>query len=359
MICFWVTRSGSFGIEAYRDNRGRDIADRFHVSLYEETGETARFPACTQIYAALDRLTPQQREIASLLYDAHARVAPHAARLNDPRRTLRRFELLQALHASGINAYRVYHATEWRTVNRFPVFIRHMHDHDGPRTPLLFTRGQVFAALCGLVLKGFHRDDLMVVEFCDTSRQGMYRKLSAFNVGGRIMASHLLESRRWCVKSAHDEPNVATLEEGLRFVHENPHEAWLRRVFAVAHTDYGRVDYGIVDGVPQVWEINLNPTIGRAPGSSRKPAADPRVQQLREETRGAFHAQLRAAFVQLDSADPAEEVQVSIDSRMQSTVRREAAAQRRRDMFRTGARAIYDSPPFRVPARAIARLLRP
>jgi hypothetical protein len=35
----------------------------------------------------------------------------------------------------------------------------------------------------------------------------------------------------------------------MEFVEGNPHEAWLRRVFAVAGTDYGRMDYGVLDGV--------------------------------------------------------------------------------------------------------------
>ena len=51
--------------------------------------------------------------------------------------------------------------------------------------------------------------------------------------------------------------------------------AWLRRVFAVAGVDYGRVDYGVLDGVPQVWEINLNPTIGRPAGWPQKRAQSP------------------------------------------------------------------------------------
>ena len=32
-------------------------------------------------------------------------------------------------------------------------------------------------------------------------------------------------------------------------------------MFQIAGIDYGRIDYSMLDGEPQVWEINTNPTV--------------------------------------------------------------------------------------------------
>jgi hypothetical protein len=53
-------------------------------------------------------------------------------------------------------------------------------------------------------------------------------------------------------------------EEEERFVTSNPHAELLREIFRIAHIDFGRVDYGIVNGRIEVFEINTNPTFSRA-----------------------------------------------------------------------------------------------
>ena len=139
MISYWVTQDGRFGIDAYRAGRGLPIADRFQTHVYDRIEQTVRVPAGSQIFSALDRLTDGQREVVAAIWDAHAHAAPHATRLNDPRRVLLRFPLLKALHEQGLNSYRVFRATDLKDVDRFPVFVRHMNDHSGPRTRLLTT----------------------------------------------------------------------------------------------------------------------------------------------------------------------------------------------------------------------------
>ena len=41
----------------------------------------------------------------------------------------------------------------------------------------------------------------------------------------------------------------------------NPHRELLEHIFRDAGIDYGRIDYGLLDGRIQVWEINTNPWI--------------------------------------------------------------------------------------------------
>ena len=172
MISYWVTQDASGGIQAYCQNRGRAIADRFETRLYDLVEPEIRVPAGAQIFSALDRLTDCQRRIAETIWDAHAAAAPQSPRLNDPRRVLLRFPLLTTLHDQGVNAYQAFRAADLRQVVRFPVFVRHMYDHSGPRTQLLHSRREVMGALCALRLRGHRLQDLIIVEFCNTGGSG-------------------------------------------------------------------------------------------------------------------------------------------------------------------------------------------
>ena len=142
------------------------------------------------------------------------------------------------------------------------------------------------------------------MEFCDTSEgDGEFRKFSAFKVGDHIIPCHLLVARHWCVKSGRSETTEASLLAGRKFVEDNPHGEWLAQIFGVAGIDYGRVDYGVLNGRPQVWEINLNPTIGRGAGGGRNSTLPATLRTLREHHREAFHSRLRAAFSALDARE--------------------------------------------------------
>ena len=57
--------------------------------------------------------------------------------LNHPTRTLRRYDLLRALHAAGRNQFAAYRPSDDLTGVRFPVFLRREDDHDGRRSGLL------------------------------------------------------------------------------------------------------------------------------------------------------------------------------------------------------------------------------
>ena len=357
MISYWVTRADSGGIRAYCENRGRAIAHRFETRLYDQIEREVRLPAGPQIFSALDRLTDSQRRIIGTIWDAHAAAAPTAARLNDPRRVLLRFPLLTVLHEQGVNAYRVFRAIDLMHVDRFPVFVRHMNDHSGPRTQLLHSRREVMRALGALCLRGQRLHDLIVVEFCDTGRRdGNFRKFSAFKIGDSIIPWHLMVSRHWCVKSESNETTEERVREALKYFEDNPHEPWLRRVFAIAGVDYGRVDYGVLDGAPQAWEINLNPTVGRPTGWLHKRTSAPEIQDLIDAGRELCHQRLRNAFVALENTAQTPEIRVTVDTTLLSGVAREVAALRRRSRVVAGLTELRDHPRFGLPARALLRL---
>jgi hypothetical protein len=360
MISFWVTRDQSFGIGNYRENRGRAIADRFETRLYDDIGRDVPLSGGPQIFSALDQLTDCAREVVAQIWDAHARLAPETPRLNDPRRVLLRFELLEKLYEEGVNRFRVCRADRLQDVDRFPVFVRHIHGHGGPLTRLLETRRDVTQALVALRLRGHPLRGLMIVEYCDTSgSDGCFRKYAAFKVGDRIIPSHLFVSRHWCVKSGRDEPSEASLKEAMQFAAEHPHHDWLRRVFAIARIDYGRMDYGVAGGVPQVWEINLNPTIGRAVGFVRRTELAADLKALRDRERTSFHEQLSAAFSALDKTGEGAEGRVVIDERLFERLRREAKEKRRRRLTMSWLEGLYEHRLLGRPVRAAYSTLFP
>jgi hypothetical protein len=157
--------------------------------------------------------------------------------------------------------------------------------------PLLPTRVALEAELAERTAAGRSRDDTLIVEFCDTAdHQGVYRKYSAFVVGARIIPAHIAFSKDWVTKAIdlRDEP---LLEEERRFVRENPHEGRLRAIFALAGINFGRIDYALLDGDIQVWEINTDPwLIAWVPHDvGRTPATEESARLL------------NAAFVEIDS----------------------------------------------------------
>jgi len=104
----------------------------------------------------------------------------------------------------------------------------------------------------------------MVVEFCNTRDEqhgeAPFCKYSIMRVGDRFIPRHILFSRNWVTKTA-DTVDVALAAEELRFVEARHVPPEIVTAFEVAGVQYGRIDYGLLRGRPQVWEINLNPVI--------------------------------------------------------------------------------------------------
>jgi hypothetical protein len=217
------------------------------------------------IFADLDHLSPAELQKAAVVWQALAGSGAGTRLLNHPTRSMRRYELLRALHERGINRFDVYRLTEARWPARYPVFLRAEDGHDGPRSPLLHTREELEMAVETLDREGRVRDQLIVVEFCDTAdADGIYRKYGAWVVGDQVFANSVMFSRNWLQKHRDlDEPEL--LREERRYVEANPHEDALREIFGLARIDYGRMDYGLLHGKIQVWEINTYPTIASSP----------------------------------------------------------------------------------------------
>ncbi len=229
----------------------------WRIGTFGDPGPPAGEPRI-YLFSDIERLDEAETERALALYRRLGAHPDTALILNHPARSMRRFELLRALSERGINTFGVYRAAELPVELRFPVFVRDENEHGTGFSGLLAGRGQLDRHLEGL--RG-RVDGKVVVEFCDAAdASGVVRKYGAFWVKDRIVARQIHFSRQWIVR----EPDIRlpeTSREELEYVEANPHAEALREIFVLAKIDYGRVDYSVVDGRIQVWEINTNPMI--------------------------------------------------------------------------------------------------
>jgi hypothetical protein len=243
------------------------LAKRVVIVPYERATTQASFAPGTYIFSDLDQLSPEGFQAAIRLWERLSELKPDVTLLNDPSRVLRRYELLRALHAEGVNRFNVYRLSRSsdsasQPSVRFPVFLRSERAHTGNLSDLLHSWKEIRKAVAGIVAEGTYRaEDLLIVEWCDTSdAAGVFRKYSAFVIGESIVARHLVCSHDWVVKDfgLYDEE---LLWEARAYVAENPDAAFLRGVARRAGLEYGRFDYAFADGRPQIWEINMNPIV--------------------------------------------------------------------------------------------------
>ena len=190
--------------------------------------------------------------------------------LNDPARALGRFGLLRALNRAGINQFDAYRADALETPQSWPVFLRLEGNHHSPVSELIYTQEELDAAFESSLMEGVPRSGLVIVEYAaEPVRPGLFRKLSVFRVGDRLIGYTCVHDDQWLVK--YGKTGVATpelYEEEYDCVASNPFGEMLRPVFEMAGVDYGRVDFGLVGGRPQIYEINTNPNIELRPQPS-------------------------------------------------------------------------------------------
>lgn len=273
-------------------------AFRPHIEMvsYDQIFRTTRLPLRAHVFTDIERLGAEDLERAAKLFEALHAASPDLPLLNHPLRVRRRYELLRTLHDAGINDFNVYRLSEARKPRRFPVFLRSENDHAGPETELITSQADLDAAVEALAAAGKSRETRIAVEYsAEPGIDGLFRKYAAFSIDGEIIPRHVMFSRGWLVKGATKTVDEATEAEQRAYTLENPHADWIRSVFELARIDYGRIDYGIVAGRFQVFEINSNATIV------------PAEVTVRSERNERFTALLTRAFENLEKrADAAE-----------------------------------------------------
>jgi hypothetical protein len=352
MISYWVGAKQRASMDLYLATLGKPLAGFVEVREFEELAPVMEVTAGPHIFSALDQLTPTGRRVVADLYDQLGAVSPGLPRLNDPRRVLLRHDLLIAMARADINRFAVRRANEKLADLRFPVFVREESGHGGSLTGLLADRRSLSRALLAFRVRGLRAADLLVVEFCDLGdEQGHYHKAAAFRIGNTIVPAHRLRGTPWVLKWDEALWTEATMRANIDYVSANPHEAWLRRVFDLAGVDYGRCDYGVGINTLQVWEINLDPTIGFGPGPPKAPLSPP-LAALLEQYRNIYHPALQAALLALDPKPSRDRITVRLDPKLVAQARTEAAQVARRDGLWRFLQRIYEQPtlgrPFRV-----------
>ena len=243
------------------------------------------------IFADLDQLTRYELDTVAAFARALTAAEPRARILNAPARVLPdRTSLLLALHDCGINAFTVARLQFGERPRRYPVFIRAADGHEGPETELIESETAFDETIAAWQARGVPLRGRIAVEFAaQRSPDGLYRKYGVFNIGGTLIPQHVMLSEHWTVKNRRSVRSAEAATEELDFVRTNPHADVIGRVFAIGSLDFGRVDYGVVDGQPQIYEINSNPHF-------------PRFEKTdaRSERRAFIRERLIAAFREID-----------------------------------------------------------
>jgi hypothetical protein len=354
----YLTLDGRTMFSEYLEYWGRELAG-IRILRYEHLLRESHVQPGTYVFTTFDEMRGAMGGYVDALA-AQLRSSPHVRILNDPQRVLRRFDLHAELWRHGSNTFRSFRANGELGAVRFPVFIRSEGAHDGALSPLLHTPAAVETWIGRILALGRPIDDLLVVEFCDTSdADGSYRKYAAFNVDGRIVPRSLNYGRTWMLKFAGNDFSMAMAREELDYVQRNPHEEELRAIFAIANIEYGRIDYSLLDGRVQTWEINVNPTIGRGLRPSSR-TIDPQLHDVREETKQTFYGRFNAAWDAVAAASPGREA-APIDIRIEPLVLDAAReAQRRRWRTRTAVVELglrLAKPLMKTPLRPLLRML--
>lgn len=264
MIRFVTARGHGYTLKNVAATLGRTRCAVWH---YDRLFRRRGLPDGTWVFTDHERLSPYELRLAAAVADRL--VAGGAVVLNHPARVRCRAELLGALRRAGINDFSVWRAEDAPRPDAFPVFIRNDYDHDAPRPELVRSQAELDNRLAHLVSMGTPLRGLLVVQYRgEEIHPDMFRKLAAFRVGESIVAHHHVVDFGWVAKWTSDVDRLIRSEhfdrliaEEHAFVRENGYEDILRKAFEIARIDYGRADFSIVGGRPQIYEINTNPDI--------------------------------------------------------------------------------------------------
>ncbi|WP_018232967.1 ATP-grasp domain-containing protein [Thioalkalivibrio thiocyanodenitrificans] len=264
--------------------------DCVRILSYERLFARGRTPVGHYIFTDFDRLDPAAIEVLARLSDDLRARAPQVRILNDPRKVLERVPLLARLRREDLNRFDVTRLDAGERPDAFPVFVRSEDGCGGPETGLLRNLSELEAALEELHLEGRGLKRRIAVGFCaQRDDRGLYRKYGAMNIDGHIIPQHMHCSEHWDVKWANNFHDAGTAREEIEYIRTNPHRDALARIFRIAGIDYGRIDYGLVDGTVQTYEINTNPRLPRYGLNGNE-----RTEQRRILIRPAMEEALRA-----------------------------------------------------------------
>ena len=258
MINIFISRRHTYTLKPFLNTWPNRATGAIRLVSYQNLYRIQSVSPGLFIFSDVDRLTAQQRSMAERLC---AIISGNGGNpiFNHPGKVLSRRQLLLSLWEQGANSFRIYSIGAHEEPTRYPVFFRRANDHFGALTGLIANKENYDRQVRALLASGEDPAELIAVEFCDTCQSdGLFRKYSAFRIGEAIVPAHIIFSRDWVTKDMPPEP---LRDEEKRYLEDNPHRDELMRIFRLANIDYGRIDYGMLEGKIQVWEINTNPLV--------------------------------------------------------------------------------------------------
>ncbi|MGB6994965.1 MAG: hypothetical protein WBG00_17215 [Thermoanaerobaculia bacterium] len=313
-LTFLVHRGKDYTFRHYFKTWGAELSERVAIRTYPGVGATGRTlskrinrrlkswrtgtlslgqtppPGSIYVFTDLEILAAGEVELVEALARRLAE-SPGTTILNDLARSLTRFDLLRALHEAGVNSFGVDRVNRSSEPERRPVYTRDDRSHDdGSMSELLHSPAELSRHLADLAASGADLSHRTLVEYAGApGDDGLFRKYAAMRLGDAIIPCHVFYGHHWVVKHS-AVFNEATAREELEYIEANPHQEILRRAFDLAGIEYGRADYGVVDGRVEVWEINTNPYVIR-PEYTR--------QEARKEALAAFSERFNDALITL------------------------------------------------------------
>ena len=311
MIYYLVTRPGD---HTFRNNPivvdEPRLKGRFEIVIYQDAFEKRHWRGGTVIFSDIDRLPAAAAMRAAIL---HERLAQSDAirLLNHPTRSCRRFGFLRRLRRAGINRHDVFRADELPASMKFPVFVRSETEHDGAYTELLHDKATLGREVDRLVALGSLPQNLLVSEYCHTAdADGVWRKATGYLIGDTIFQRYLFFGDHWQVKQprtgnvAARRDEAAMLDEEEAYATGDLYVPLIREAARIGEFGFGRLDFDIGGGKPEIWEFNTNPVpamLSFATQGARSARILPRGWQ-----------QLRDALVALDN-DAAHRTEIEIE----------------------------------------------
>ena len=236
--------------------------------FYEDVFRRRKLPSGTWIFTDHERLSAYELTLA-------ARVAFHLQRggarvLNHPARVLCRFDLLRTLKTAGINDFSAWRAETFPKPESFPVFIRNEYDHRLGDPPLIPDQAALDAELAAIQKSEYPLVGKLVIEFAgEEVCPGVWQRFQTYHIAGETIAHTNVVDFKWVAKDVKDTKRLKRhpmfdrfIANEQAFISKNLYADVLSRAFKLAQIDYGRADFAIVNGKPQIYEINTNPNHG-------------------------------------------------------------------------------------------------
>lgn len=283
MIYFLLCARHRFTLGEYRATWAKHLASEIEVIHYETMGTRRHWPPGTYVFTDLERLIQPEMRASKRLAQLFSEQPDRYRVLNDPRRVLLRFKLLETLHREGVNGFNVHQIGTPTDAIRFPVFIKRAYEHSIKGIELLHNEAELNRALRRLgALDRIRKDGLMITEYCDvTNEEGQFRKYSAMRLGDSIIPRHILLSDSWLTKKP-DLITDAHCQEEADYVASSQAHDGIKAAFELGGIDYGRIDYGLLDNKVQVWEINTNPRLVPPPDCIDPKRHDSQAESARQ-----------------------------------------------------------------------------